>query len=111
MVDDYWLLTAPGEGSLFVLGDSNVWPVVRDNVLPVSLLDRPWAGPRSYRSTNGPGVRGTALAVGATGRFAGSEGSAIERLHLNGYSRAAGVESFAGELLLRLVEPAAAELP
>ena len=104
VVDDHWLVTVPGQGSLFVLGHSNVWPAIRENVLPVQLLGRPWSGPRSYRTTQGPGLRGTALVVGATGRFRSQQGSAVERFELNAFSRGSGVESFAGELHLRLVD-------
>lgn len=103
VLDDYWLVTIPGTGSLFVLGDSNVWPAIKENLLPVTLLGRPWSGPRSYRTTEGPGVRGTALVVGATGRFAAAEGSAIETFELKEFDRTRGVAGFTGELHIRTV--------
>ena len=102
VVDDNWLLTVPGQGSLLVLGHSNVWPAIKENLLP-GLLGRPWTGPRSYRTTEGPGLRGTALVVGATGRFEAQHGSAVERFELDAFSRDGGFEKFTGELRLRLV--------
>jgi hypothetical protein len=104
VLDDNWLVTLPGEGSLFVLGDSNVWPAVKENLVSVRVFGRSWAGPRSYRTTEGPGVRGTALVVGATGRFKSVQGSAMERFQLTEFNRSSGFESFTGELHLRLVD-------
>lgn len=106
ILNDYWLLTVPGGGSLFMLGDSNVWPLMKDTVVPVTLLNRPWPGPHDYQPTEGPGLRGTALVLGATGRFEAQEGSAIERYRVNRFSRADGVEDFAGEVHLRIVDTA-----
>lgn len=109
IMNDYWLLTVPGEGSLFMVGDSNVWPLMKDTVVPVTLLNRPWPGPRDYQPTAGPGIRGTALVLGATGRFAAQEGSAIERYRVKRFGRANGIEEFAGEVHLRIVDTAPLE--
>lgn len=103
VVDDNWLVTLPGQGTIAVLGHSNLWPAVKENLLPVTLLGRPWVGPRSYRTTDGPVLRNTALVTGVTGRFEAQQGSAVERLELNAYSREGGLEKFAGELHLRLI--------
>ena len=105
IADDYWLVTVPGAGSLFVVSESNVWPLVKDTVLPVTLLGRRWSGARSYVPTDGPGLRGTALVLGATGRFEVQEGSALERYRVNAFSRSEGLEDLSGELHLRLLEP------
>jgi hypothetical protein len=103
LVDDYWLVTVPGEGSLFVHDLNNLWPALRENVVPVSLLDRDWRGPAEYRPTLGPrGPRGPGFALGASGRFAGVGGESGERYRLNRYSRAHGAEDLAGELELDL---------
>lgn len=103
LLDDYWLVTVPGGGSLFVHDVNNLWPALRENVVRVSLLDRPWGGPAEYRTTLGPRApRGPGFAIGATGRFRGLLGEAAERYRLNRYSRARGAEDLAGELELRL---------
>jgi hypothetical protein len=109
LVDDYWLVTVPGGGSVFVQDRNNLWPAVRENVLPVSLLGRPWHGPSAYRTSVGPGADKAGVAVGATGRFAGMQGSAAERYHLQRYSRAHGAEELDGELALRVARPAPAD--
>jgi hypothetical protein len=108
ILDDYWLVTVPGSGSVFVYDMNNLWPVLRENVVPVSLLRRPWHGPGEYLTTLGPsGSRGPGLAVGATGRFVGFVGDAAEIYRLNRYSRIHGAEELAGELVLGLAAPAA----
>ena len=105
IANDYWLVTVPGAGSLFVVAESNLWPLIKDTVLPVTLLGRPWSGTRSYVPTDGPGLRGTALVVGATGGFEAQEGSALERYRVNEFNRSEGLAELSGELHLRLVDP------
>jgi hypothetical protein len=107
LLDDYWLVTVPGQGSLFVHDVNNLWPALRENVVPVSLLDRAWRGPAEYRTTLGPRTaRGPGFVLGASGRFAGVDGDAGERYRLNRYSRAHGAEDLVGELDLDLSAPA-----
>jgi hypothetical protein len=83
LLDDYWLLTVPGEGTLAILADTNVWPLLKEAV-PVWYLGREWAGPRTHAVTAGPADNGQALAVGLSGRFAGMRGSVVERYDLRG---------------------------
>jgi hypothetical protein len=106
LLDDYWLVTVPGEGSLFVHDLNNLWPALRENVVPVSLLGLAWHGPAEYRTTLGPrGPRGPGFVLGASGRFAGVSGDAGERYLLNRYSRGHGAEDLAGEIALDLSAP------
>ncbi len=98
---DSWLLTVPGEGSLFVRADSNLWPFLKEGVVPVWYLQRPWQGPAEYRPTAGPGTGDRAVVVGATGRFAALEGSAVEHYRLERFGTA-GAEALTGEIFLRL---------
>jgi len=100
-VNDYWLLTIPGEGTLFLRADTNVWPFLKET-LPVWYLGRPWKGPSEYSPTAGPGELGAALVIGATGRFVGLEGSAIEKYRLTDLDPAARSAAATGELDLRL---------
>jgi hypothetical protein len=105
LVSDYWLLTLPDEGTLFVRVDTNLWPFLKDTLLPVWFFGRPWTGPVDVRPTAGPGAQNTAVVIGATGRFAGLGGSAVEQYRvteLDPTSRKAAAE---GELQLRLSEP------
>ena len=103
---DHWLVSVPGEGSLFIRAESNVWPFVKDSLVPVWYLHRPWQGPTEYRPTAGPGVGDTAVVIGASGRFAGATGSAVERYRLERFG-AHGPEALTGELYLKLDEPVA----
>jgi len=100
-VNDYWLLTIPGDGTLFLRADTNVWPFLKET-LPVWYLGRPWKGPSEYSPTAGPGELGAAVVIGATGRFAGLEGSAIEKYRLTDLDPAARSAAATGELDLRL---------
>ena len=105
LVSDYWLLTIPNEGTLFLRASSNVWPFLRKTLLPVWYLGRTWRGPADYRPTTGPGDEGMAVVVGATGRFAGLEGTAIEQYRLTDLDPASRSVAAVGELHLRMGEP------
>jgi hypothetical protein len=100
-VNDYWLLTIPGEGTLFLRAETNVWPFLKET-LPVWYLGRPWKGPSEYSPTAGPGELGAAVVIGATGRFVGLEGSAVEKYRLTDLDPAARSAAATGELDLRL---------
>lgn len=100
-VNDYWLLTIPGEGTLFLRAESNVWPFLKET-LPVWYFGRHWKGPTDYRPTAGPGAGGTAVVVGATGRFAGLEGSAVEKYRITDLDPASRSAAATGEIDLRL---------
>jgi hypothetical protein len=100
-VNDYWLLTIPGEGTLFLRAESNLWPFLKET-LPVWYFGRHWKGPTDYRPTAGPGIDGMAVVVGATGRFAGLEGSAVEKYRITDLDPASRSAAATGELDLRL---------
>jgi len=105
LVSDYWLVTVPREGTLFVRADSNVWPFLKETLLPVWYLERPWSGPVEYLPTVGPGAQNTAQVVGIAGSFSARDGSAVERYKiktLDPVSREAAID---GELFLQLSTP------
>src|SRR6185436_9170449 len=105
MLSDYWLLTIPNEGTLFVRVDTNVWPFLKQTLLPVWFFNRPWQGPVEYRPTAGPGAQSTAIVVGATGKFGGVGGSAVERYRVTTLDRASNKAEAVGELHLHFFEP------
>jgi hypothetical protein len=107
-VNDYWLLTIPGEGTLFLRADTNVWPFLKET-LPVWYLGRPWKGPVEYSPTAGPGEHGEAVVVGATGRFVGLEGTAIEKYRLTDLDPAARSAAATGEIDFKLGAPQVAK--
>jgi hypothetical protein len=105
LVSDIWLLTMPGQGSLFVRADTNLWPFLKQAFIPTWYLGRPWQGPADYRPTVGPGLH-SAVVIGATGRFANLEGSALEQYRVTELNPATRELALAGELHLDLVETA-----
>ena len=105
LVSDFWLVTILGEGTFFVHADSNAWPFLKETLLPVWYLERPWNGPAEYWPTVGPGTDDTADVVGVTGSFRGSEGSAIEHYEVTALDRARNLALANGELHLNLSGP------
>ncbi len=106
VLSDYWLVTLPGQGTLFVRSDSNVWPFLKETLLPVWLLDRPWRGPAEYRPTVGPNA-GTASVLGVSGVFEGKSGSAVERYDVTAFGSAQSSAAAVGELFVHLPEQVA----
>ena len=105
IVSDYWLVTLPGEGTLFVHADSNAWPFLKETLLPVWYFDRPLKGPAEYWPTVGPRTDASALVVGLTGSLRGSEGSAVERYELAALDPERRLASAKGEIHLALAGP------
>ena len=102
LVDDDWLVTLSGEGSFFIRADSNLWPFLKETLIPVWYLDRPWRGPRNYRPTAGPGEGGSAIVAGATGRFANLEGTAVESYEISGFDKTHGPGGLSARLFLSM---------
>ncbi|MGI9258398.1 MAG: hypothetical protein ACR2QQ_06160 [Gammaproteobacteria bacterium] len=90
IVDDDWLITLAGEGSFYVDADSNLWPFLKETLIPVWYLDRPWEGPKNYRPTSGPGEGGSAIVTGATGGFLERQGTAVESYQISGFDKERG---------------------
>jgi hypothetical protein len=105
LVSDHWLVTVPGEGTLFVRAESNAWPFLKETLVPVWYLDRPWNGPTEYWPTVGPGADDSGRVVGVTGLFRGNEGSAVERYEVTALDRARDIAIARGELHLNLPGP------
>jgi hypothetical protein len=105
LVSDHWLVTVPGEGTLFVRADSNAWPFLKETLVPVWYLDRPWSGPAEYWPTVGPGTDESGHVVGVTGLFRGHEGSAVERYEVTALDRKRDVALARAELHLNLPGP------
>lgn len=100
LVDDYWLVTAPGRGSVFVYDVNNEWSLLKETVGRVDLLRRPWSGRSVYDPTQGP-AGGLGMVRGVSGEFAGRRGTARELLGVERYGER-GFEEVTGELLLVL---------
>jgi hypothetical protein len=104
LLSDHWLVTVPGEGTLFVRADSNAWPFLK-NMVPVWYLDRPWTGPAEYWPTVGPGPDESGVVLGITGAFRGSEGSVVEHYEISALDRGRDHALAKAELHLNLPGP------
>jgi hypothetical protein len=105
LLSDHWLVTIPSEGTLFVRAESNAWPFLKETLVPVWYLDRPWNGPAEYWPTVGPGSDDNGVVVGITGALRGSEGSAVERYELSTLDPKRDVAAATGEIHLSLPGP------
>jgi hypothetical protein len=105
LVSDHWLVTIPGEGTLFVRADSNAWPFLKGTLLPVWYLDRPWNGPAEFWPTVGPRPDSSADVVGVAGPLRGSGGSAVERYELTALDPARKLAMARAEIHLNLPGP------
>ena len=109
VISDYWLVTYPDRGTLFVRSDSNVWPFLKKTALPTWLLDRPWQGPVEYQPTVGPGADHMAVVLGVSGVFAGQVGSAVERYDVTALDPTQRSAAAVGELFLHLPDTQVAQ--
>jgi hypothetical protein len=105
LVSDFWLVTIPSEGTLFVHADSNAWPFLKERLLPVWYFDQPWKGPAEYWPTVGPGEDESGDVVGIAGAFRGNTGSAVERYEITTLDPMRKVALAAGEIHLNLSGP------
>jgi hypothetical protein len=109
LVSEHWLVTIPGQGTLFVDGENNLWPFLKEAVIPVRYLWQEWGGPVRYPVTIGPTGGRTAEVVGVSGAFADVSGSALESYELRRFNAVFGIEALRGTLAVALREPAGAD--
>lgn len=100
ILTDYWLVTVPGEGSFFVHAENNLWPYLKDVVLPAQYFGQALQGQRSYSPTVGPATDRTAAVHGATGRFADMTGKARISYRIEDFDETEGLRSALGHLHL-----------
>jgi hypothetical protein len=108
LLDNVWLVTfADDSGTAFVASRENVWPAIRDAVLPASRAPHRWEGRLELAPAAGPGPLGVGTVQGLNGEIAGRRGELVTRYELIRYAPETGP---AGEVTLELAwEPAAAE--
>jgi hypothetical protein len=109
LVSEHWLITVPGQGTLFVDGENNLWPFLKDSLIPVRYLQQKWRGPAQYPVTVGPTSGHAADVIGVSGAYAGVHGSARETYDLRSFSAGFGIEALRGTLSVVLDEPARAD--
>ena len=103
LVDSVWYIYVPGEGSLFIEQQENLWNYIHEIVIPAhwSSADN-WRGSWSGSITSGPGALGTARVFGGSGIFAGLEVDGVESLSAKAYSVDTGPVAMDGELAIEL---------
>ncbi|NIW25109.1 MAG: hypothetical protein GWN29_11370 [Gammaproteobacteria bacterium] len=105
LLTDDWVVSFPGQGSLFINAESNWWPFLKETLIPVWYLGRPWPGPSEFAPTVGPANGVWAFVNGATGRFAGLAGTAAERYSVQAFDELVGPRQAVTEISWRLDEP------
>ena len=106
LLNDQWLISVPGQGSILISSQSNWWPFLKESLIPVWYLRRPWAGPAVLTPTVGPAPGGLAVVQGASGSFAGRSGSGSERYQIEQFDSLVGPRQAYAEIAWRLDEPA-----
>ena len=106
LLTDDWVVSFPGQGSFFINSQSNWWPFLKEVLIPVWYLGRPWPGPSEYAPTVGPANGVWARVNGATGRFDGLTGTAAERYAVQSFDERVGPRQTLTEIYWRLDEPA-----
>lgn len=109
IVTDYWLVTVPGQGSFFAHVDNNLWPFIKDVLLPVRYLGQAMQGPVDYAPTVGPAANRSAAVYGGTGRFASTQGTARASLRIDRFDKTRGLEAGLERLHLDFALPVADE--
>ncbi len=97
-LNTYWTVSVPGRGILFVAEHENIWPLLKEVVLPAVYLSQGWRGTKGYALTVGPLPSGHGLLLGATGEFKGQLGRAAERYELRRYDADKGPVDMSAEL-------------
>jgi hypothetical protein len=101
LVEDHWLITVPGSGTMFVHGINNHWPLVRDTLVTVDWLGRDFRGPETYEPTLGP-VGSHAEVFGLTGEFENARGRGHESVSLDSYE--GNLAALSGQLMIEMSE-------
>jgi hypothetical protein len=77
LVDVHWSVWLPGNGSLFIAEERNLWPLARRVVLPMHYRREDFAGPWTFVATTGPTRSGYGEVIGASGGLAGERGTVM----------------------------------
>lgn len=98
LLNDDWVVSLPGSGSFFVSSQANWWPFLKDTVIPVWYFGQPWSGSQAIDPTVGPDASGHGVVTGATGRFVGRLGRAIEHYDVLEFDDRVGPGAMSAEL-------------
>jgi hypothetical protein len=105
LVDSAWHIYLPDSGSLFIGQRENLWPYLRNIVLPARWNSADsWRGTWFGITTSGPRALGTGTVAGGSGRYSGVTSEAVEALSARAYSAAQGPVAMTGTLTVAVPE-------
>jgi len=111
LASSVWNIHLQGRGSLFVHGVDNLWPLVREVLVPAWRADDgTWRGRTAGDITVGPKPDGVAMMTGGAGVFAGTRGEARESLTVQELSLRDGRLEAEGSLLVAITGAEAGEI-
>ncbi len=108
LVDSAWHIHLPDSGSLFIGQTENLWPYLRNVVVPAR-----WSSADSWRgnwfgvTTSGPRALGTGIVAGGSGRYSGVTSEAVEALSARAWSAAEGPVAMTGTLTIAVPDATA----
>lgn len=103
IVDSVWYVYLPEHGSLFVQQTENYWSFLREVAFPAwRSSGNNWRGSWFGDLTAGPGVLGTAIVSGGSGRVKGLEMAGVESMSVRAFSAATGLVAADGRLVVEI---------
>lgn len=103
LVDSAWHIWLPDRGSLFINQTENLWPYLRNVVVPARLSSSDdWRGTWFGITTSGPGALGTGRVTGGSGEFAGIRSESVESISARAWSVDGGPVAVTGSLSISL---------
>ncbi len=103
IVDSVWYVYLPEHGSLFVQQTENYWSFLREVAFPAwRSSGNNWRGSWFGDLTAGPGVLGTAIVSGGSGRVKGLEMAGVESMSVRAFSAATGLVAADGRLVIEI---------
>ncbi len=103
IVDSVWYVYLPEHGSLFVQQTENYWSFLREVAFPAwRSSGNNWRGSWFGDLTAGPGVLGTAIVSGGSGRVKGLEMAGVESMSVRAFSAETGLVAADGRLVVEI---------
>lgn len=103
IVDSVWYVYLPEHGSLFVQQTENYWSFLREVAFPAwRSSGNNWRGSWFGDLTAGPGVLGTAIVSGGSGRVKGLEMAGVESMSVRAFSAETGLVAADGRLVIEI---------
>ena len=103
LANSIWHVYLPGQGTMMIDQTENLWPYLREVVVPARLSSADsWRGAFHRITTSGPGSLGTSRVTGGSGSFAAMTSESVESLSARGYSSVDGPVAMSGSIALAI---------